>query len=105
MCPSAEELSKPPVWGVTTSCAECLDRYMRNDAMPMAGVPLPYSPFPDSEREYRDRMPRMVRNRLIRRFDHNRLDDLVRDLAATHGSISDSELAAARAEWPQARSA
>jgi hypothetical protein len=43
-----------------------------------------------------------VTHALVRQLEHERLGDLVADLEMIHGDLSDDELAAARAEWPQA---
>lgn len=41
-----------------------------------------------------------VTEALIRQLEHDRLGDLVTELAEIHGPVTDDELAAARAEWP-----
>jgi hypothetical protein len=42
-----------------------------------------------------------VTQALVRQLEHDRLGDLVAGLEAVHGPVTDEELAAARAEWPE----
>jgi len=42
-----------------------------------------------------------VTQALLRQLEHDRLGDLVAGLEAVYGSVTDEELAAARAEWPE----
>jgi hypothetical protein len=53
------------------------------------------------ERAGRGNVSAYVTQALIRQLEHDRLGDLVADLESVHGPISDDELAAARAEWPE----
>jgi hypothetical protein len=41
-----------------------------------------------------------VTDALVRQLEHDRLGDLLSELAETHGPVTDEELARARAEWP-----
>lgn len=41
-----------------------------------------------------------VTHALIRQLEHDRLGDLVAELREIHGPVTEEELAAARAEWP-----
>ena len=41
-----------------------------------------------------------VTDALIRQLEHDRLGDLLTELAETHGPVTEEELARARAEWP-----
>ncbi|WP_350281353.1 hypothetical protein [Kribbella sp. HUAS MG21] len=41
-----------------------------------------------------------VTQALVRQLEHDRLGDLLAELAEVHGPVSDEELARARAEWP-----
>jgi hypothetical protein len=41
-----------------------------------------------------------VTDALIRQLEHDRLGDLLAELAETHGPVTEEELARARAEWP-----
>lgn len=43
-----------------------------------------------------------VTHALMRQLEHDRLGDLLMELEAVHGPVTDEELAAARAEWPHA---
>jgi post-segregation antitoxin (ccd killing protein) len=43
-----------------------------------------------------------VTHALVRQLEHDRLGDLLTELEEMHGPATDEELAAARAEWPQA---
>jgi hypothetical protein len=42
-----------------------------------------------------------VTQALLRQLEHDRLGDLVAGLEEIHGPVTDEELAAARAEWPE----
>ncbi|HEY3556074.1 MAG TPA: hypothetical protein VGL05_01350 [Kribbella sp.] len=42
-----------------------------------------------------------VTHALVRQLEHDRLGDLLSELAAVHGPVTDEELARARAEWPE----
>jgi post-segregation antitoxin (ccd killing protein) len=42
-----------------------------------------------------------VTHALIRQLERDRLGDLVAELREFHGSVTEEELAAARAEWPR----
>lgn len=42
-----------------------------------------------------------VTQALARQLEHDRLGDLLSELADAHGPVTDEELARARAEWPQ----
>ena len=42
-----------------------------------------------------------VTQALVRQLEHDRLGDLLNELAEMHGPVTDEELARARAEWPQ----
>lgn len=41
-----------------------------------------------------------VTDALIRQLEHDRLGDLLAELAKIHGPVTEEELARARAEWP-----
>jgi hypothetical protein len=41
-----------------------------------------------------------VTQALVRQLEHDRLGDLLAELAEAHGPVTDEELARARAEWP-----
>ncbi|TDO45904.1 hypothetical protein EV643_112233 [Kribbella sp. VKM Ac-2527] len=41
-----------------------------------------------------------VTDALIRQLEHDRLGDLLTELADVHGPVTEEELARARAEWP-----
>jgi hypothetical protein len=41
-----------------------------------------------------------VTQALVRQLHHDRLGDLLAELAEVHGPVTDEELAQARAEWP-----
>jgi post-segregation antitoxin (ccd killing protein) len=43
-----------------------------------------------------------VTQALVRQLEHDRLGDLLGELAEVHGPVTDEELARARAEWAQA---
>jgi hypothetical protein len=43
-----------------------------------------------------------VTHALMRQLEHDRLGDLVHELEKVHGPVTDDELSAARAEWPDA---
>jgi hypothetical protein len=43
-----------------------------------------------------------VTHALIRQLEQDRLGDLVHELEKVHGPVTDDELSAARAEWPDA---
>ena len=53
------------------------------------------------ERAGRGNVSAYVTQALIRQLEHDRLGDLVTELEAVHGPITDEELAAARAEWSE----
>ncbi|WP_410785298.1 hypothetical protein [Kribbella sp. C-35] len=42
-----------------------------------------------------------VTQALVRQLEHDRLGDLLAELAEVHGPVTDDELARARAEWPE----
>lgn len=42
-----------------------------------------------------------VTHALVRQLEHDRLGDLLNELTAVHGPVTDEELARARAEWPE----
>lgn len=42
-----------------------------------------------------------VTEALVRQLEHDRLGDLLAELAEVHGPVTDEELARARAEWPR----
>ncbi|MDP4507216.1 hypothetical protein [Nonomuraea turcica] len=48
------------------------------------------------------RVSAYVTHALMRQLEHDRLGDLLMELEETRGPVTDEELAAARAEWPQA---
>lgn len=52
------------------------------------------------ERAGRGNVSAYVTQALLRQLEHDRLGDLVAELAEVHGSVSDEEVAAARSEWP-----
>ncbi|GAA1617263.1 hypothetical protein GCM10009789_84020 [Kribbella sancticallisti] len=41
-----------------------------------------------------------VTDALVRQLEHDRLGDLLAELAEEHGPVTEDELAQARAEWP-----
>jgi post-segregation antitoxin (ccd killing protein) len=51
------------------------------------------------ERAGRGNVSAYVTDALIRQLEHDRLGDLVAELAEVHGPVTEEELAAARAEW------
>jgi hypothetical protein len=51
------------------------------------------------ERAGRGNVSAYVTDALIRQLEHDRLGDLVAELADVHGPVTEEELAAARAEW------
>jgi hypothetical protein len=51
------------------------------------------------ERAGRGNVSAYVTDALIRQLEHDRLGDLVAELAEIHGPVTEEELAAARAEW------
>lgn len=53
------------------------------------------------ERAGRGNVSAYVTQALLRQLEHDRLGDLVAELAEVHGPVSDDEIAAARAEWPR----
>ena len=52
------------------------------------------------ERAGRGNVSAYVTHALLRQLEHDRLGDLVAELEQIHGTVSDDEVAAARAEWP-----
>jgi hypothetical protein len=52
------------------------------------------------ERTCRGNVSAYVTQALLRQLEHDRLGDLVAELAQVHGPVSDDEVAAARSEWP-----
>jgi hypothetical protein len=52
------------------------------------------------ERAGRGDVSAYVTHALLRQLEHDRLGDLVAELEQIYGTVSDDEVAAARAEWP-----
>ncbi len=52
------------------------------------------------ERAGRGNVSAYVTDALVRQLEHDRLGDLLAELADTHGPVTEDELAQARAEWP-----
>ncbi|WP_112242322.1 CopG family transcriptional regulator [Kribbella monticola] len=51
------------------------------------------------QRAGRGNVSAYVTDALVRQLEHDRLGDLVTELAEVHGPVTEEELAAARAEW------